>query len=243
PGANRRPLWLPDGQRLLFLSFRDEHWGIYLKDLTRGDQPADLVLRSDRPRWPLWPYACLPDSRSLVVGTHGKSGDWTVSILPLTGDRNLQPLKLDRTTGFIDFSPDGRWITYTSGKSGVLQTYVRRFPDGEEEQVSTGYGVEGLWSANGDEMYYRDGGTWFAVTVTFEPSLRASPPRKLFSGAFYDAPGYSYAVAPDAQRFLVFVPEPPDVPLTQLEVITNWTAEVARKVAAGKAPNSLRQSP
>jgi hypothetical protein len=57
----------------------------------------------------------------------------------------------------------------------------------------------------------------------------------LFSGAFYNAGGYSYAAAPDGQRFLVFVPEHPSVPITQLEVITNWTTEVARKVAAAKS--------
>jgi hypothetical protein len=101
--------------------------------------------------------------------------------------------------------------------------------------VSTDYGEEGLWSAKGDEIYYRHGDTWRVAKVTFEPALKVSPSRVLFSGAFCNAWGYSYAVAPDAQRFLVFVPDPPDAPITQLEVITNWTAEVARKVASGKS--------
>ena len=30
------------------------------------------------------------------------------------------------------FSPDGRWLAYTSDESGRLEVYVRRFPGGED---------------------------------------------------------------------------------------------------------------
>jgi serine/threonine-protein kinase len=235
PGTNRHPVWMPDSQQLIFTSYRDEHWEIHQKDLSRADQPSVLLLRSNRPRSRLWPEACSPDSRVLVVVSAEESGNLTSSFLHLVGDRTAEPLGLPPDVWAIDFSPDGQWITYNWGGSGEIHSYIRRFPTGEEKQVSTVTGEEPRWSAKGDELFYRYGDTWYSVTVTLKPSMSAYLPRKLFSGGFYNAPGLSYAVAPDAQRFLVFVPEPPDVPITQLEVITNWTTEVARKVAAGKS--------
>jgi Tol biopolymer transport system component len=235
PGANVRPIWLHDNRRLIFSSYRNEKSGLYLKDLARGETPAEQLLLSDNPKIELWPHACSPDAGSIVVQSINRSGDWSHFVLPLTGNRTPKPLNLPSDAWAIDFSSDGRWITYTSAKSGLLQVYIQRFPQGEDVQVSTEYGEEGFWSAKGDEIFYRHGDSWRVASITFDPSLKVGPPRVLFSGAFYNAGGYSYAVAPDGQRFLVFVPEHPSVPITQLEVITNWTAEVARKVAAGKS--------
>ena len=55
------------------------------------------------------------------------------------------------------------------------------------------------------------------------------------TGSFYNPPGYSYAAALDGKRFLVLVPEHPDEPITQLEMISNWTAELRRRLPLGKS--------
>ena len=55
------------------------------------------------------------------------------------------------------FSPDGRWIAYTSNESGRNEVYVRPFPGGAPSgsgkwQISTGGGAHPIWSRNGREL-------------------------------------------------------------------------------------------
>ena len=53
------------------------------------------------------------------------------------------------------FSPDGRWVTYVSDKSGTV--YVRSFGTssgpGGKSQVSTGGGGQPMWSRNQRELF------------------------------------------------------------------------------------------
>ena len=70
-----------------------------------------------------------------------------VWVLPLFGDRKPFPLA---QTQFIEtsgvFSPDGRWIAYTSNESGQPNVYVQPFPGpagsirchGTEEAIRSG---------------------------------------------------------------------------------------------------------
>ena len=55
-----------------------------------------------------------------------KSDLW---ILPTFGDRKPQPLLSGPFNEyFASFSPDGRWIAYSSDESGSVQLYVQSFP-------------------------------------------------------------------------------------------------------------------
>jgi serine/threonine-protein kinase len=54
------------------------------------------------------------------------------------------------------FSPDGRWLAYTSNESGTSEVYVRPFPgSGGRWQVSTGGGAFPVWSRDGRELLFR----------------------------------------------------------------------------------------
>ena len=53
------------------------------------------------------------------------------------------------------FSPDGRWIAYTSLETGQNEVYVRPFPGpGGKWQISTGGGVTPTWSRARHELFY-----------------------------------------------------------------------------------------
>ena len=56
------------------------------------------------------------------------------------------------------FSPDGRWLAYTSNESGSPQVYVRPYPGGAagggKWQISTAPGEFPIWSPNGRELFY-----------------------------------------------------------------------------------------
>ena len=53
------------------------------------------------------------------------------------------------------FSPDGRWIAYTSTESGQQEVYMRPFPGpGGKWQISTNGGNTPTWSRARRELFY-----------------------------------------------------------------------------------------
>lgn len=55
-----------------------------------------------------------------------------------------------------DISPDGRWVAYVSEASGQPEVYVSAFPEsGGRVAVSTGGGLEPVWSGEAGRLYYR----------------------------------------------------------------------------------------
>jgi hypothetical protein len=65
-------------------------------------------------------------------------------------------LKTPASEGGSVFSPDGRWIAYTSDESGRFEVYVRPFQSsgGGKWQISTGGGAYSFWSRDGRELYF-----------------------------------------------------------------------------------------
>src|SRR5262249_15477715 len=65
-----------------------------------------------------------------------------------------------------EFSPNGRWIAYTSNESGGPEVYVRAFPGPAGKwQVSTGGGTNPIWSPDGRELFYRAGSRLMAAPL------------------------------------------------------------------------------
>src|SRR5262245_6260816 len=122
------------------------------------------------------------------------------------------------------FSPDGRWIAYSSDESGQSEIYVRPYPPGPGKwQISTAGAEQVRWSRDGKEIFYRDGNKLMVVAVSLEPEFRAGTPRLLFEGPYVQVGGSSYDEAPDG-RFLLLEPAQQD-PVTHLNVVLNWFQE------------------
>ena len=53
------------------------------------------------------------------------------------------------------FSPDGKWIAYSSDESGQFQVYLQTVPvSGAKRQVSIQGGSRPRWRKDGKELYY-----------------------------------------------------------------------------------------
>jgi serine/threonine-protein kinase len=123
---------------------------------------------------------------------------------------------------------DGKWIAYTSDESGRFEVYVRPYPGpGQRHQVSTAGGEEPLWSADGDELFYRYGRRWMAVPIQAKPDFSAGKPQALFEGPYPNVPGLSYGVARDG-RFLVVRETEGSRLANQINVVLNWFEELRR---------------
>ena len=86
-----------------------------------------------------------------------------VMILPVEGDE-VGGWKAGKPTVFVNsaareraptFSPDGRWLSYTSNESGQDEVYVRPFPGpGARVMVSSGGGHTSSWSRARPEIVF-----------------------------------------------------------------------------------------
>jgi Tol biopolymer transport system component len=91
-----------------------------------------------------------PDGRYIlyIAGTATVGNGTDIWALPLFGDR--KPFAYIAAPGnqlYAQFSPDGRWVAYSSDESGTLEVYVAPFPwTGAKWQVSNG---EALCRAGG----------------------------------------------------------------------------------------------
>jgi serine/threonine-protein kinase len=179
-----------------------------------------------------------PDGRTLLFVDNGSKTGGDIWALSLEGERKphvfLQTPFLENTPRL---SPDGRWVAYLSDESGRIEVYARPFPGpGGKWQISTEGGQGIVWSAKGNELFYRAGAKMMVVDIRTQPTFSAGKPRLLF-----EAPraalspraglGADYSVSADGQRFLMVRPrEQAQTALTQINVVTNWFEELKQRV-------------
>jgi Tol biopolymer transport system component len=138
-------------------------------------------------------------------------------------------------SGSIDvqarFSPDGRWIAYSSIESGPPEVYVRPLPPATGKwTISTEGGAQPMWRRDGRELFYVDlDGLLNSVPVETGSTFRAGSPTALFrlslSGSIFWGNRNDYAVSPDGQRFLVASVDPADG--AKINVIVNWESALS----------------
>jgi eukaryotic-like serine/threonine-protein kinase len=105
------------------------------------------------------------------------------------------------------FSPDSKWVAYTSNESGRQEIYVQSFPAGGAKWlVSSGGGILARWRSDGKELFYRglDGKLIVASVRSAPGGLEFGTPTALFitsepQGQF----SYPYDVSSDGQRVLL----------------------------------------
>ena len=129
-------------------------------------------------------------------------------------------------------SPDGRWLAYISDESGQSEIYVQPFPEaGQKWLISTGGGIEPMWSPDGRELFYRTADQMMAVAIETEPRFSAGTPRRLYKGTYILDSGVGhprYGVSPDGQHFLMG--KASEEEQSQIRVVLNWFEELKERV-------------
>jgi Tol biopolymer transport system component len=175
------------------------------------------------------PSSVSPDNRTLafVRQTADMSGDVYVVSL----DDTAPPRALVSTPAYEggpQFSPDGRWMAFTSDESGRTEVYVRPYSGPDRRWlVSTQGGSHPLWNRNGRELFYRSANKMMGVSVTTGPEIVLSAPRLLFEQrySFTNQSIASYDVSPDGQRFVMVKNESDS---GRLNLVLNWFEDLRR---------------
>jgi dipeptidyl aminopeptidase/acylaminoacyl peptidase len=145
---------------------------------------------------------------------------------------------------FPSFSPDGRWLAYTSDESGRNEVYVREFPSagqGSKWQVSNNGGDHPRWSRTGHELVYQSSNQLMTASYSVTGNaFMADRPRVWIAtlGAdLSDIGGTDWDLAPDGKRVAVVIPEGSAQALQPGHVIVmllNFADELRRRVPLGK---------
>jgi len=153
--------------------------------------------------------------------------------VPLAGDKKPFPFVNTDATEFTGrFSPDSRWVVYSSDESGKFEVYVQAFPATSGKwQVSIGGGAAPTWSKDGREIFYlAPDKKLMAVEVkTVGSSLEQGIPKPLFAtDVDQSVLPNRYTASKDAKRFLVnnSVESTGAKPIA---IVLNWTADIKGK--------------
>jgi Tol biopolymer transport system component len=224
PGVNWMAVWSADGSRIIFASDRAGNFNFYQKD-SSGAGKEDLLLKSEEGKFP---YDWSQEGRFLLYVTVAAGLQGKLWFLPLTeGDRKpVRYLQTDANESHGRFSPDGRFVAYTSNASGVNDVYVQPFPMASGGKWKIGSGSQSRWRRDGKELFYiSTDSKLMAVDVTTSPAFKSGTPKVLFQAPIWGGARFvnRYDVTADGKKFLinVLLAEETIRPIT---VVLNWEA-------------------
>jgi serine/threonine-protein kinase len=233
---NRLPIWSPDGQQVAFVTGFDAGVNGGMVTLrSDGSEAAPRPLRAPEltgiPSW--W----AADELMFVRFTSGPNAQPDIVGIPPapTGEiRNV--VATDAFEWDPALSPDGRWLAYTSTRTGRTEIWVQAYPEGAAIRVSSNGGYEPRWSADGRELFFLQGRELMSVAVDEEIGAEFSftPPKALFSGPYTWFPtggAVSYDVARDG-RFVMILPEERNLAAgsSSIVVVVNFGDELVQRV-------------
>ena len=228
PTAEFGPLWTPNGERVIYQSDRPPY-DIFWRDRD-GLSPEVPLLQNE---YDNYASSVSPDGEILAYVESNAETQGDIWLLGLReGDREVY-----RKTEFHEsspaFSPDGRWLAYSSDESGRSEVYVQSYPDPTEarQQVSIDGGTEPLWARDGSELLYRTGESMIAASFDTASGSPGSS-SVLFEGRYLsDEYVRGYDLAADGHFIMVRTPNE-SLP-RRVNVVLNWFEELERLVPGG----------
>lgn len=233
--------WSPDSRTLAFLDQADgSPPKVHLRGLGANDAEetmptADFQMPAD------WS----PDGRFIAYVNTGfprfqNEAQGDVWVFDLARGRRPIPLL---NTRFHEsnpaFSPDGKWLAFTSDESGRPEVYIQAFQTtespavvGERYLVSRDGALALRWRRDGKELFYLGfDGRVQAVSVKLSPKPEFGTATPLFTistearAAIHSLVGFD--VSADGQRFVIPAVTSAEGP--SIVVIQNWEALLPRK--------------
>ena len=231
PEDESRPVWSPDGKEVAYSHRHSGQSDILVKPADGSGEAQPLVSTEAFEDLCDW---SADGTRILYVVIDQKTGRdlWYLERKPDGSGYESHPfLQTPFNEDGARFSPDGRFVAYCSNESGRVSVYVRPFPEGGARwQVSSSEGRQPRWRRDGQEIFYVEGDTLIAVSVSTRPGFSVGKAARLFQNPTLPWTGNGFAirydVSPDGQRFVLCEPvavaeeKPPSI-----HIIQSWFAE------------------
>lgn len=143
----------------------------------------------------------MPEGKTLVFSTGGAG---VRNLFMLTPGPAQKVEALGSPSSNSSLSPDGKWLAYQSNASGRNEVFVRQIPITEAKfQVTTGGGIDPLWSPDGKQLYYLAGSPKgpqiVSVDVRTQPTFTFEKPIQLPIQGLIPPGPRSYDITPDGK--------------------------------------------
>jgi serine/threonine protein kinase len=230
--AESYPVWSPNGSEIIFASDRNN--STLVRKAASGAGPDQTVYSSNDLKYAQdWSR----DGQFLLysVGTTSNFDLWMLQLGPKPAPQKYIATEFTESQG--RFSPDGRYVAYSSNASGRNEVYVQTFPNPSQGKwmISVNGGSAPRWRSDGKELFYISADSKImAVDVSTTPTFaKQSAPKVLFSAPIYGGGTTTnvtrYDVTPDGQRFLINTERSQSpTEINPITVILNWPALLKR---------------
>jgi dipeptidyl aminopeptidase/acylaminoacyl peptidase len=216
-GPDTDPVWSPNNTTVIYRSAQSGPGAMLARPAVQSPKPEETVLRKSTDVTP-------SDWRGNTLLFHTLDARGRRVIVALDRSRNLEtPL----TSGGFNswdgrWSPDGRWMAYTSDESGQPDVYVQAWPTGMPRVRATfGGGQRPQWGADGT-LFFRRGDAVMRASLSGTPQgpVISTPQAVLTAAGLRD-----FAVAPAGDRVLA-IAEVVGTATPTAQLVVNWMTEV-----------------
>jgi Tol biopolymer transport system component len=223
PAREWSPIWGPDDQMLTFMSGREGAVTAYSR---RADGlGAETLLIEDR-RANKFLSSWSPDGKTLLFTQVDPETLEDLWMVPAGQPAAAEVfLRTEFNEEEAVFSPDGKWVAYTSDESGKWEIYVTSYPDKNlKRKISRGGGARPKWSSDDKRIFY----SWGRNVMVVEPlDAQWTPSQpKLFVTGVDTSGGSNWGLTPEGMSVIALEQRAPP----QLHLVENWFAELERLV-------------
>jgi Tol biopolymer transport system component len=229
-------VWAPDAQRFVYHRLaRDRDDGIYVQRADGTGSPQ-AILKEDSPGIGSTATSWAPDGSGILVNKFvGDKGD--LLFVPISASGGASTPRVLRATPADElegrFSPDGRWVAYSSDESGRDEVYVAGFGAdgvlGPATPVSNGGGRLPRWAADGHRLFFNRGDNVMSVAISVTPKLTASSPVVAYDLRKLRVNPTEWDIMPDGRLLAIQKGEGEDE-ITVFNLVLNWLDELRARV-------------
>ncbi|MBC8244712.1 MAG: TIR domain-containing protein [Verrucomicrobia bacterium] len=230
-GINWWPVWSPDDSKIVFTRSTNKDRTHDIIQISSTGASPEQVIYSDESS--MGPDDWSSDGKKIAV----------LSFPMKTGylDMDTTPVEFKELTSSqgssifgINFSPNGKWISFSSSIAGGYNCYIAPIDKPNEAYlISNIYqGEEPIWSPDGDEIFHRAPQGMYRVPLTFDEKggVEIGKAELLFSTPWIDNPGIGHAIHPSGEKFLMVVHEEEEVS-DHFNIVLNFDVLIEQKFA------------
>ena len=238
-GKNRFPVWSADGRHLAFQSDRGGDQAIYWQRADGTGEAERLTTAAAGTAHA--PEAFSPDGEHLLLRSTS-AGEPAALWLWSRRDRSVLRVEGESTRASnATFSPDGRWIAYSTpqgGQSGQTVSVVRPFPltparyQVPVPEQGANMAIHPVWSRKAPELIYSVGPGMLATTaVDMQSAVEFGAPSVVQIPGTGDVLVRSWDLTPDGQHFVRVIETDLDGTLSPpIRVVVNWFEELKARL-------------
>jgi Tol biopolymer transport system component len=196
-------VWSADGRHVIGNSFDRERLDLFEAASDNARSRKTLITGGEGK----WPVSLSRDGRFLLYVINARETSNDIWVLPLERRGRPYPfLHSAASENWAAFSPDGKWVAFSSTEGGQAEVYVSPFPpNGHHWRISADGGSQARWRRDGKEIFYLapDRTLMAASVVSSRREFSVAEYHPLFQVNYPYGAYHAFDVSADGQRFLV----------------------------------------